>query len=318
MIGDRMLALQADTRAPSRVVPLERATPATAPVEAIPFVRFALAAAVSLFLPFALAVTWEKVVRRVGDSVQLRRDTHLRVIGEIAALPTRPQVAQGAARGPARRDISLFEESIDSLRTSLVLSEDIGDLQVIAVTSAISGEGKTSLASQLALSISRASGEPTLLIDADMRSPDIHKVFQVAQEPGLAQVLDRQCSAQDAIVTGWSRNLHILPAGKLGKSPHKLLGAGALSSVLDELRATYRYIIIDTPPVLSASESLVFCKAAEGVLVCTMRDVSRVRQVKLACDRLVAANARPIGAVLNGVPTNHYAYTYGTYSYRRA
>jgi tyrosine-protein kinase Etk/Wzc len=155
------------------------------------------------------------------------------------------------------------------------------------------------------------------LIDADMRSPDIHNVFDIPNEPGLAQVLGHECSAKDAIVTTWSNYVHILPAGVLKASPHKLLGDSGLKAFLSEVRSTYRHIIIDTSPILSASESLVLAKAADGTLLCAMREVSRIDQVQRAYERLVNTGARPLGTVLNGVPTGRYAYLYGIYAYPR-
>jgi len=183
------------------------------------------------------------------------------------------------------------------------------------VTSAVNHEGKTSVAAQLAVSIARASGELTLLIDGDMRSPDVHNVFDIPLEPGLAEVLDHQHSLEDAIATSWSKYVHLVPAGKLHSSPHKLLGNGSMKSLLDKVPNRYRYIVIDTPPVLAASESLVLAKAADASLICAMQDVSRVDQVAKTYERLVAAGGNPIGTVLNGVPARRYAYRYGSYSY---
>ncbi len=316
-IADRALSLQTEMRAPARITLREPAKVASLPVVAGPYKQIAAASLIALCAPFVLAVFWERIVRRINDSHQLSKESNLQVIGEIAALPTRANAMRNPG-GRRRRELSLFEESIDGLRTCLVLSDNLGDMRVLAVTSAVSGEGKTSLSSQLALSIARSSGKPTLLIDADMRSPDIHRIFQIEQGPGLAQVLAGQCQCRDAIVSGWSKDFDILPAGKLEKSPHKLLGDGAFNKIIERLRTHYDYIIVDTPPVLSASEALVMANAADGTLLCTMRDTSRVRQVKMACDRLRSADAVTIGAVLAGVPTNQYAYRYGSYGYLQA
>ena len=140
-----------------------------------------------------------------------------------------------------------------------------------------------------------------------MRSPSVHNVFKVSVEPGLTNVLAGECSLEDAIVTSWSKNVHLLPAGKLMTSPHKLLGNGAWKSLMAKIPASYRYVVIDTPPVLAASEALVLARAADASLVCVMCDVSRVDQVRKAIERLVAAGGHPVGAVLNGVPSRHYA-----------
>ncbi len=94
-----------------------------------------------------------------------------------------------------------------------------------------------------------------------------------------------------------------------------LLGTGAFTTLLKQLRADYRYIVIDTPPVLAASESLALAKAADGVLICTLRELSRTTQVRMTYERLESAGAKVIGVVLSGVPTRSYAYKYGAYGY---
>ncbi len=165
------------------------------------------------------------------------------------------------------------------------------------------------------MSFARATGKPLLLIDGDMRSPDIHSVFEIPLEPGLAKVLTGECSLEEAIVTSWSSNVHLLPAGRLEASPHKLLGNGAWKSLMAKIPARYRYVMIDTPPVLAASEALVLAKAADATLVCVMRDVSRMDQVRKTIERLAAAGSRPVGTVLSGVSTRHYASRYGDYAY---
>ena len=175
--------------------------------------------------------------------------------------------------------LSLFEESVDTLGTSLRLGEELQKFRVLAVTSATSNEGKTSVASQLAISISKATGEKTLLIDGDMRSPDIHRVFGITAEPGLEDVLCEDCSLSDAIYVGWSETLDILPAGRLGANPHRLLSNGVANGLFEQLKDEYRYVIIDTPPVLMAGESLILCQAADATLMCTMCDSTRSDQV---------------------------------------
>ena len=92
-----------------------------------------------------------------------------------------------------------------------------------------------------------------------------------------------------------------------------MLGGGAFHALLDEARGRYRYIVIDSPPVLAASEALVVAKAADGTLLCTMRDISRVGQVRQANERLRTAGARSLGAVFSGVPPHNYSYKYGGY-----
>jgi Mrp family chromosome partitioning ATPase len=107
----------------------------------------------------------------------------------------------------------------------------------------------------------------------------------------------------------------VLPAGDLKSSPHELVGNGALQSVLEWTSKKYAYVVLDTPPILAAAESLVLAKAADASLICAMQDVSRSGQVRKACERLMGAGCRPVAAVLNGVSPGHYSYHYGRYDY---
>jgi len=318
LITGRVVALRTEQRAPARVTLLREAETPRKPVELVPVKKMAFVALAVFCLPFGLAVLWERVVRRVTDPDNLEQHANLSVVGEIARLPTRASVSKGTALARGGRNLRMFEESIDSLRTRLVLSESLRDMKVVVVTSAANNEGKTSVAVQLAVSIARSTGEPTLLIDGDMRSPDIHGVLQTELSPGLAEVLAGENTLQEAIVTDWSDYVHILPAGNAQVSPHKLLGNGTLEALFDETRQSYRYIIVDTPPVLAASEALVLARAADATLICAMRDISRIDQVKKTHERLVNAGAQPVGVVLNGISTSRYAYRYGNYAFARS
>jgi capsular exopolysaccharide synthesis family protein len=317
-IAGRITQLQTEQRAPARVRLMSEASPPKKPVELVPYKMILLGSLAGFGFPFGLALLWERFVRRVSDARDLGKCAQLPVIGEIARLPVRTGSFSRSSSRRVGHDLRVFEESVDSLRTCLALSEPLQDMKVFAVTSAANNEGKTSVAVQLAVSSARASGEIALLIDGDMRSPDVHKVLETRIGPGLAEVLNGDCRVEDAIITDWSKRVHILPAGKLQGSPHKLLGNGALRHLLEEVRSTYRHVVIDTPPILAAGEALVFAKASDASLICAMRDVSRMDQINTAHDRLVGAGANPVGVVLNGVPTKQYAYRYGTYEYYRA
>lgn len=314
-IHKRILAITTEAGAPKRVDVYQEASEPKQPDEIYPWKKMGMAGGLLFFAPLALCVAWEHFFRRISSRSQVENMPHLNVVGEVTSLPSRS--GRSSSRS-AQRDVLLFEESVDSLRTCLRLSERGRELRVIAVASAVSGEGKTSLASQLAVSIARATREPTLIIDGDLRSPDVHSVFEVDAGPGLAEVLQKDCPLEEAIETGFSDRLHILTAGKLRTSPHRLLGTGEFEAMLDKLKGTYRHIIIDTPPILPASESLVFARAADTAILCIRRDYSRIDQSQAAFNRMTAAGVDVAGAVLNGIPTREYAYHYGDYNYERA
>ena len=308
-ISERESQMTAELGAPGRPEVFRRAAPSEEPVRKLPLIELGATTLASLLLPFGFAFLWESSVRRINSVEQLEAKTSVEVIGEVSRLPAR----QGRNSRVLGHELGLFEESIDSLRTSLLLANEEHGIQVISVCSAVSGEGKTSVSSQLAVSIARATGQPVLLIDGDMRAPDIHQIFEVPLSPGLSDVLDSKASLEESINRSWSEHVHLLPAGELDKSPHKLLGTPAFRALLDEARLWYRYIVVDTPPVLAASESLVIAKHADGTIVCAMRDFSRENHVRLAHSRLHATGAGVIGTVLNGVPVRSYASRYGSY-----
>jgi capsular exopolysaccharide synthesis family protein len=222
-------------------------------------------------------------------------------------------VAPGRLRS-RRGDLKLqaFEESVDGLKASLLFSDEFGGAKVLAVLSAAPGEGKTSAAAQLAISIARATGKPTLLIDGDMRSPAVHEVFDVCLGPGLAQVLAGETAFEEAVVPDATGRVDVLPAGTLEENPHRLFGSGAWSSLLQEVSARYEHIILDTPPVLAAGESLAMAKTADACVMCAMWGTSRIDQVVKARKRLQAVGARVAGIVLNGVSTRQYPFHYGS------
>ncbi|HJT33788.1 MAG TPA: hypothetical protein VJ783_17205 [Pirellulales bacterium] len=311
-IAERIVALSTEQRAPPQVTLLERAI-APAEPSAVPYSKLALACLGGFCLPFGLAVVAERRLRRIAEPRQICRETNLQVMGEITTLPTRSLLPSRRAAHRFARHCSTFQESIENLGTNLSLLAKLQQLQVVVVASAASREGKTSVASQLAISLANSSQEPTLLIDADLRAPDLHRRFETSLAPGLVDVLSGAVSPDEAIVHDLGSHLHLLTAGRLDQSPHGLLGKGAFRALLDSLRPHYRTIVIDGPPVLAASEALFVAREADGTLLCAMRDVSRAHQVKLACERLRAAGARPLGAVLSGVPMQRYTRTYGSY-----
>ena len=315
MITERIMRMQTERQAPERIQIFQYATTPTRPDVAVPLKKMGMAGCVALFAPFGLAVALELLNRRVSNRMHLEAAGQINVVGEVTSLPARIKGRRRTASGNYERQ--LFEESVDGLRTYLTLIEALNGRKVLAVTSAISREGKTSLSSQLAVSLSTATNRPTLLIDGDMRSPDIHRIFEVDRGPGLSEVLRGDCSVEEAIETGFSDTLHLLTAGNLDMSPHRIMGDGHFTELLQRLRETYDFVILDTPPILPASEALLMARASDAAILCVRRDYSRIDQVVHAFTRLRSAGVQTVGAVLNGVPARHYAYRYGSYYYTR-
>jgi polysaccharide biosynthesis transport protein len=313
-VSARIQEMQAQQRAPARVELLAKAKVPARADEELPFKKMGLVAGAGLAAPFALAVLLELLFRRVSERGQIE-STDMNLIGEVTTLPRRISGAGALAMGG--RDLQLYEESIDGLRTLLMLFESTRGHKVLSVTSAVSGEGKTSVAAQLAVSIASATNRPTLLIDGDMRSPDVHRIFDVDLGPGLCDVLSGEATAEEAVETGFSEHLHLLTAGNLAASPHRLMGGGKFHDLIGRLREIYEFIIIDTPPILPASEALLMSSAADSAILCVRRDYSRMGQMSEAARRLRSSGVNLAGAVLSGVPVHEYSNRYGAYYYTR-
>jgi capsular exopolysaccharide synthesis family protein len=309
LVQERLIRLQTEREANDQIRELERATPPKVPVEELPYKLLALAAAAGMGFPMLLGLLLDLRSRRVDDAAQLEARSKLPVLAEIAAIPVRKQ---GKGAGDYR-ELKLFGESVDALSTSLILAQDLAQCRVFAITSALSGEGKTSVSCQLAVSISRSTGKRVLIIDGDLRSPDVHHVFNRPMTRGLAAVLAGEVDWHEVVDSGWSDHVHLLSAGRLKGSPHRLLTSGVFDDLIAQIRTEYEYIIIDTPPVLPASEALIFAKAADACLVSALRDRSRIDQLIQTYHRLQAAGANVAGSVLSGVPVREYAKYYGEY-----
>lgn len=319
LIAARTLALQTEMRAPDRVSLTQAAEVPKIAVDPIPYRLLLLICGSALVAPLGLAFGHELVIRRVSNPAQLANESSLSVLGEVARFPKR-RVAASNQELPAaqQRQLLVYAESIDSLRTNLMLTGCLGttdDAKIIAICSAASGEGKTSVATSLAMSIAEASKHPTLILDADLRAPDVSTFFDVPNYPGIAEVLSDKASLEESIHRVGTTQTYVMPAGKQRVNPHHVLQGSRIDELLGNLRNKFATIVIDTPPVLSASDSLVYAQAADLVVFCAMSDVSRANQVRLAVDRLQSTGAKLGGAVLSGVPVSRYLYRYGSYNH---
>jgi capsular exopolysaccharide synthesis family protein len=198
-----------------------------------------------------------------------------------------------------------WQDSIDTART-ILLPSSRGTNLVVLVSSAGPREGKTTLASQLALSLARA-GQRTLLVDADLRRASLHHLFGLPCSPGLAELLLEGAELDQAIQTGPLPRLGVITRGAA-------LPDGTLDMVQDRLRVLLAeckeladIVIIDAPPLLSVPDTLLLSMHADGVLLSALSDLSRLTALHLACQGLDQLGRSIIGVVVNGVqPDNSY------------
>ncbi len=208
-----------------------------------------------------------------------------------------------------------FAESCRTLRTNVLFSSTEKGGQSLVVTSSGPGEGKTAVASNLALALAQ-TGERVLLLDADMRRPRAHEIFAERQEPGLSNVLVGDTKISEAIRTVAETGLSILTAGRIPPNPAELLGSKRFEECLAALKEHFAWIIIDTPPVMAVTDAQIVAHIAEGVLFVVGSEMTGRNVAQTAVEQLATAGARLIGGVLNRVDLDHNGYYYSQY-YRR-
>jgi polysaccharide biosynthesis transport protein len=236
---------------------------------------------------------------RIDSPEGVDRRLHTGVVGCIPRAPASAlaQLAQPIAPPVRGYEASLFDAA-DACRTLLLNALSGQGSKVIMVTSAVPGEGKTSLATQLALSLGRG-GHRTLLIDADTRHPGVHSTFDRTVTPGLTDVLRKTYAVQDVVRKSHLPNLGIIPAGQCNPQEAVALFQLRMGSLLRKCKPHFEVIVIDTPPLLGLPDAMVIGRHADGTILSLMNEVSTLPAAQAACARLRTLNIPLLGAVLN-------------------
>ncbi|OWK47517.1 polysaccharide biosynthesis tyrosine autokinase [Fimbriiglobus ruber] len=262
------------------------------------------------FLLIALAVAFlEWRSRRVDSVDQVVNELGLRVIGTIPAFPSKSSLRSGDA-GQAQNWRFVLNESVNSARTMLLHTAKTQNMQVLMVTSAMQGEGKTSLASQLATSMATA-GLRTLVLDCDLRNPSLHKLFDSPLTPGCAEVLLQEVDVSDAVQPTTVPNLWLIPAGQCSNRVIAALAQGhPLETLFNRLRGQFDFIVVDSCPVLPVADALLVGQHVDGVVISILQDISQLPKVLTASEKLTQLNIPLLGAVVNGIKPDIHAYGY--------
>jgi len=212
----------------------------------------------------------------------------------------------------ALRPKSMESEAYRGVRAQLmVLTQDKGH-QVIQITSPNPGDGKSTLAANLAISIAQA-GKKVILLDCDFRKPRVHRLFHIPDpELGLASVTDGQSALADVIRHSDIDRLDLLPCGTRPSNPAELLSSLKFQDVLAELRQLYDFVIVDTPPLLAVSDPRVVAQRVDGVLM-VFKITKKIRpQAERAREQLADMGANLLGIVVNGAgkPLEQAGYSY--------
>jgi capsular exopolysaccharide synthesis family protein len=259
-------------------------------------------------------------------------DTGLRSIAEIESITELPSLAiiprarrssvdHAGTLTTAQRNIGIltqpksqFAESFRSLRTSLLLSTAGHPPKFIVLTSATPSEGKTTAASNLAAILAQRDTR-VLLIDGDLRRPNIHHRFGLNGKIGLTTVLTGATKLEETVQSVPEiPNLDILPSGPVPPFPTEMLSSGAMDAILRRCGELYDYVVIDSPPILSVTDGVILARQADAVVLVVRHGKSSKHVVRRARDILLRSGAGITGIVLNAVDLNSPEY-YGYYGY---
>jgi polysaccharide biosynthesis transport protein len=265
-------------------------------------------------------------------------DTGLRSISEIESISQLPSLAvvpktkrSSAEQNPkfttAQRNIAVltspksqFAESLRSLRTSLLLSTTGRPPRFILFTSSTPSEGKTTIASNMACVLAQGDTR-VLLIDADLRRPNVHPRFGLSAKIGLSTLLTGGTTfAQSVQQIAESPNLDILASGPVPPFPAELLSSDAMQALLAECAQLYDYVVIDSPPILSVTDGVILARKCDAVALVVRQGTASKHIVRRARDLLIRAGAPITGIVLNAVDLSSPEYQgyYGQSGYHYA
>ena len=203
-------------------------------------------------------------------------------------------------------------ESYRTLRSSLLLGAD-GNAKVLVVTSALPSEGKTLTAVNCA-TVMAQQGTRVLLVDADLRRSSLHRNFGIRKEPGLGDILNGRCTADDVVVEVEDiPHLSVVSSGAAVPYPAEALASEALTSALKRWRNQYDHVVIDTPPVAMVTDAVVLAAQADLVLLVAMASATTRHALLRTRDLLLRANARIAGVVVNGVDQKYESNYYRAY-----
>jgi succinoglycan biosynthesis transport protein ExoP len=254
-------------------------------------------AAVGLVLALAVVVVRTRLDRSVRNDEDVRDATGTEVVGRVHE--DRHAFKRGAVR---TSDISSSTaESYRAVGAFLRYAPLEHRPQVVTVTSALAGEGKSTVAVNLALSLAR-SGSRVVLVDANLARPRLARYLEVADGVGLVDVLTGSVPLDQAVQQWQDSALAVLPAGPMPRNPSELLGSGQMRALLKSLRGTHDFVIVDAPPVLPVADGAVLAALADGCLLVTRSGKTRREQLADTAAAIQRISGRVLGVVVNRVP----------------
>ncbi len=209
---------------------------------------------------------------------------------------------------------TMFAEALRGVRSALLLSPEGSSKRLLAVTSAVPGDGKTTFTTNFAVTLANA-GNKTLLVDADLRRGNIHGYFEQPLEAGLSEVLQGKLSVKDAVRETGIDNLFFMRAGERPHNPSELLIGPATKNFIRDLRSEFDYVIFDCPPLTAIDDTFSIAAFLDGLFFVVRAGKTSMRFAKLGLNTIRQRGAPILGLIVNGVSIDNPYYYYTTYYY---
>jgi polysaccharide biosynthesis transport protein len=311
-VDKRIEQLEFDSRGEARIQQIEDAKRGWVPIKDSRRKYWAMTPVGVIAVVLGLFLFLEIRSGRVADLDEVSR----RVPVEVYPVPSLPGTRRTSDERSLRANeaqLQEFLQSLDHLRVSLWYGKEVvaGSGRCLVVTSAVGGEGKTTLAAHLAVCCAKA-GISTLVIDADLRRASLSRMFEEEQTAGLSDVLKGDLPPEEAVVALRDGGFHLLPAGSPGQHPGWLFREQRIGQVLGRYRQMFDLVILDTPPVLPVADALSLGRWVDGAIMVIRYDMSRFPLVERARRRLISAGIPILKTVVNAVKTSRFGSGYGS------
>ncbi len=253
----------------------------------------------------------------LGKIRQYLRDKKNTILDEMSVISyvTKPYI-EGEGVDP--RVITLndpkshISEQYRSIRTNINSLSPENPIRTFVITSSLRGEGKTVTAANLAMAFSQEVEKKTILIDADLRKPNIHRLYNMRKDPGLSDVLSGNMEVDRFLEKPAIENLYIIPAGRSPANPSELVGSARMKELIERLKEEFRWVIFDTAPILAVTDAGVLGNLVDGTLMIVKAGRTQAVDVERSYSLLLEANANPMASILTSVITYipYYLYRY--------
>jgi capsular exopolysaccharide synthesis family protein len=269
-------------------------------------------------IAFGLGFAVSLIMRYLDTTIRSPDDVEKLGIPVLAFIPSfgsgvlsrnESLVALTAPQSPPSESYRTMRASIES-----AVNKN-GDSMCVVITSPAPKEGKSTAISNLAVSAAN-SGRRVLLIDADMRRPVIHSIFDLEREPGLSNCLTGEVPVNKCIRKTMVPGLHVMPCGNIPSHPAELLGSAKMEKFVKIVRQYYDLILIDSPPIIAMADTLMLGKYTDGVALIVSANSTKTIGLQKAKELLESNHIRPLGVVVNRFNANKVYYSYYRYYYQ--